>query len=72
MVAADVHGKNDHRDGSFGRHVDSLVVLVASGEALHCSRTENHDLFHATVGGMGLTGVILSASFFLRRIETAW
>ena len=72
MIAADVHGKNHHRDGTFGAHVESLTLATAGGEVRECSRTENADLFRATLGGMGLTGVILSASFRLRPIETAW
>ena len=72
MVAADAHGKNHHRDGAFGAHVDSLTLAAADGEARHCSRTAQAALFHATLGGMGLTGVILSASFRLRPIETAY
>ena len=72
MIAADVHGKNHHQDGSFGAHVESLLLVTANGEPRTCSRTENADLFRATLGGMGLTGVILSASFRLKPIETAF
>ena len=72
MIAADVHGKNHHRDGTFGAHVESLTLATAGGEVRECSRAKNADLFRATLGGMGLTGVILSASFRLRPIETAW
>ena len=72
MIAADVHGKNHHRDGSFGAHVESFSVLTGDGETVRCSRSENADLFHATVGGMGLTGVIGTASFRMRRIETGY
>ena len=72
MIAADVHGKNHHRDGSFGAHVESLTLATADGETRRCSRSENADLFRATLGGMGLTGVILSASFRLRRIDSAY
>ena len=72
MIAADVHGKNHHQDGSFGAHVESLRLVTASGETRTCSRTENADLFRATLGGMGLTGIILSASFRLKPIETAF
>ena len=71
MIAADVHGKSHQYDGSFGAHVDSLT-LASGGEIRLCSRTENPRLFRATLGGMGLTGVIVSASFWLRRIETAY
>ena len=72
MAAADVHGKSHHRDGSFGAHVESLTLAAADGAVRTCSRAENADLFRATVGGMGLTGVILSASFRLRRVESAF
>ena len=72
MIAADVHGKNHHRDGSFGAHVESLTLVTADGKVRECSRSEHADLFRATVGGMGLTGVILSASFRLKPIETAF
>ena len=72
MIAADVHGKNHHRDGTFGVHVESLTLALANGQLRRCSATENVGLFRATIGGMGLTGVILSASFRLRRIETTY
>ncbi len=70
-VAFDVHGKNHHIDSSFCRHVKTLKLLTASGEYLLCSRYENSDLFWATVGGMGLTGIITEVEFLLRPIETA-
>ena len=72
MIAADVHGKNHHREGSFGAHVESLTVVTADGEPRRCSRAEHTNLFRATIGGMGLTGVILSASFRLKPVETAF
>ena len=72
MIAADVHGKNHHRDGSFGRYVESLTLLAGDGRTLRCTRTENRDAFLATVGGMGLTGVIVCASFRMKRIETGY
>ena len=72
MIAADVHGKNHHCDGSFGAHVESLVLVTADGEAHECSRARNAALFRATLGGMGLTGVILSARFRLKPVETAF
>lgn len=64
-IASDIHGKNHHLDGSFCDHVDSLRILLATGEVLECSRTANTDLFHATCGGMGLTGIVLDASLTL-------
>lgn len=70
MIAADVHGKNHHLSGSFGRHVDGLALLCADGEIRHCSNEDESDLFRATCGGMGLTGIILTARFRLIRIET--
>jgi decaprenylphospho-beta-D-ribofuranose 2-oxidase len=71
-VASDVHGKNHPRDGSFGRSLLGLRLLLASGETIACSPAENADAFYATVGGMGLTGVVLAARFALRRVESAW
>lgn len=72
MAAADVHGKNHHRDGGFGATVDWLDLMDATGEVRRCSRDEDPDLFAWTLGGMGLTGVILRLAFRLRRVETAW
>lgn len=69
-IAADIHGKNHHVEGCFSNHVESFRLLKANGEIVICSRTENPNLFWATVGGMGLTGFILEATFRLKRIET--
>ncbi len=71
-IAADVHGKNHHRDGGFGAHVRSLDLALADGRVVTCGPGREPELFAATLGGMGLTGVILRASFRLRPIETAW
>jgi decaprenylphospho-beta-D-ribofuranose 2-oxidase len=71
-VAADVHGKNHHKDGSFTKYVSSLAVMVNSGDVLNCSREANVDVFHATCGGMGLTGVILEAGIHLTKVKTAY
>jgi len=71
-VASDVHGKNHHRDGSFGESVRSFRLLTARGETLDCSRTENADAFRATLGGMGLTGCITEATVQLERKSTAY
>jgi decaprenylphospho-beta-D-ribofuranose 2-oxidase len=70
-VASDVHGKNHHVDGSFSNHVTSMTVLTGTGETITCNKSVNSDLFRATCGGMGLTGVILQVSFRLKRIQTA-
>jgi FAD/FMN-containing dehydrogenase len=72
MVASDVHGKNHHVEGCFGRHVVSLRVRVADGTILTCSPTEHPDLFWASVGGMGLTGHILEVAVRLTRVPSPW
>jgi FAD/FMN-containing dehydrogenase len=66
-IANDIHGKNHHRQGTFGEHVLSLELLRSDGGKLKCSPTENADLFRATIGGMGLTGLILSVELQLMR-----
>ncbi|MBR0783457.1 FAD-binding oxidoreductase [Bradyrhizobium iriomotense] len=71
-IAADVHGKNHHCEGGFGRYVDSIQLATGEGEIIEVSREQNSDAFFATVGGMGLTGVILEATMRLRPIETGW
>lgn len=71
-IASDVHGKNHHTDGSFGKFVERFTLLLANGETRVCSRAQNSDLFFATLGGMGLTGMILQATFRLRPIETSF
>lgn len=72
MIAADVHGKNHHAAGSFCDHVLWLDLALGDGTVLRCSRAEHPDLFSATCGGMGLTGIILRASFTLIPIPSAW
>ena len=71
MIAADVHGKNHHNDGSFCDHLAWVELALHGGEEIRCSRDQNPDLFAATCGGMGLTGLILRAAFTLRRIATS-
>ncbi|HUO05659.1 MAG TPA: FAD-binding oxidoreductase [Candidatus Binataceae bacterium] len=71
-LAADVHGKNHHRDSSLGAHVTNFDLMLASGEVKRCSREENADLFWATIGGMGLTGVIIELELRMRRIQSAY
>ncbi len=67
-IANDIHGKNHHRAGTFGRYVTCFELLRSNGERLLCSPTENRELFAATIGGLGLTGVILWAEFRLKPI----
>ena len=71
-IAADVHGKNHHQDGTFGNFVLGFKLLTPNGETLSCSPNDNFEVFWATHGGMGLTGVILSARIKLRPVESAW
>ena len=67
-IASDVHGKNHHCEGSFCDYVESITLLLASGEQVICSKSENTDLFYASCGGMGLTAYILDATFRLKPI----
>ena len=69
-VANDVHGKNHHRRGTFGCHVVSLTLLRSDGRSYLCSANENPGLFTATIGGMGLTGLIVSAKVRLMRLPS--
>ena len=71
-IAADVHGKNHHLDGSFCAHVKSISLVLASGELVSCSEQENAELFRATCSGMGLTGVIVEASLSLDSIPSSY
>ena len=72
MLAADVHGKNHHKAGAIGDYVASLELALADGRIVRCARDENAELFAATLGGMGLTGTILSVQLKLQPIETAY
>ena len=69
-IAADIHGKNHHVDGSFGEHVLSMSIRLANDEVITLSPTEHADLFLATIAGMGLTGIILDADIQLTPIAT--
>ena len=72
-IGPDIHGKNHHSAGSFGNHVLSMELLVADGRVLHLEPNgENAELFWATVGGMGLTGIILRARIQMTFTETAY
>jgi decaprenylphospho-beta-D-ribofuranose 2-oxidase len=71
-IAADVHGKNHHVAGAFSRHVRSFRLLTASGAELECSRANNADLFWATIGGMGLTGIITDVRLTLSPVPSPY
>ncbi|MDB5957128.1 FAD-binding oxidoreductase [Ramlibacter sp.] len=71
-VANDVHGKNHHAMGSFGDHVLGLTLKRSDGSALECSPDENPQWFEATVGGLGLTGLITRVRLQLRPVASGW
>jgi decaprenylphospho-beta-D-ribofuranose 2-oxidase len=71
-IASDVHGKNHHSAGTFGQHVKSVNMMLGTGEVVIASNDTNTDLFHATCGGMGLIGVILSATIQLIPIRSSF
>jgi decaprenylphospho-beta-D-ribofuranose 2-oxidase len=71
-LACDVHGKNHHRDGSFSNFVPRFTLLTASGALVRCSPEETPDLFWATAGGMGLTGIIVELDLRLKPIRSAY
>ena len=71
-IASDVHGKNHHAEGCFSECLLSFSLLNENNEVILCSPAENADKYWATIGGMGLTGIILAAKFTLKNIETAY
>lgn len=70
-IASDVHGKNHHIDGTFTDHVTEIELLLGDGEQVFISQTNKPELFQATCGGMGLTGIILSATLRLKPIKSS-
>ena len=71
MVASNVHGKNQHIEGCFHNFILSIDLLDKNKKILTCSKFKNKILFDYTVGGMGLTGIILSASIKLKKIYSS-
>jgi FAD/FMN-containing dehydrogenase len=71
-IANDVHGKNHHVFGTFGEHVLQIKLLRTDGTLITCSPQKNADYFSATVGGIGLTGVIVEATLQLRKVTGPW
>ncbi|MEO0313171.1 MAG: hypothetical protein RL140_401 [Actinomycetota bacterium] len=67
-IAGDVHGKDHHFAGTFGEHVESLTLVRSSGEVLECSQKTNPEMFRATIGGLGLTGLISTARIKLKKV----
>ncbi len=70
-IASDIHGKNHHVDGSFGAHVDDMTVLLADGSHRRITPVSEPSLWWATIGGMGLTGIIVEATVRLLSIQTS-
>ncbi|PKP59570.1 FAD-linked oxidase [Candidatus Atribacteria bacterium HGW-Atribacteria-1] len=71
-IASDVHGKNHHVEGCFSECVEEFNLMLPDGKIVICSKTENIELFRATCGGMGLTGVILDAKIILKKINSKY
>jgi decaprenylphospho-beta-D-ribofuranose 2-oxidase len=71
-IASDVHGKSHHCDGSFAQHVERIELCVPGGELRELSREREQQLFHATLGGMGLTGVVTEASLKVEPLRSPW
>jgi len=71
-VASDIHGKNHHRDGAFARHVVSLSLCTPADGLLEVTPQSDEELFYATLGGMGLTGVLVEATLRAERLESPW
>ena len=71
-IASDVHGKNHPQTGAFSEGVEWLELMTGPGEVVRCSREENPELFRATCGGMGLSGIILRAGLRLKPISSAY
>lgn len=71
-IASDIHGKNHHIEGCFSESLVMFRLMLPNGEIVSCSKTENAELFRATCGGMGLTGIILDAKIYLKRIGSRY
>lgn len=72
MIAADVHGKNHHRDGSMIQSVEWIDIMGPDGQVQRASRSENAEVFEWSFGTMGLTGIIVRAAIRLHPVETGW
>src|SRR5581483_2361482 len=70
-IASDIHGKTHHRDGSFARHVRAISLATPAGDLLELNAQEDRDLFYATLGGMGLTGVVLEPTLAVEPLPSA-
>ena len=71
-IANDIHGKNHHRKGTFGNYIESFDLLRSNGEVIVCTKNENQDYFFSTIGGLGLTGLIIKAKIKLIPIKSSY
>jgi FAD/FMN-containing dehydrogenase len=71
-IASDIHGKNHHIEGCFSKCIKDFKIMLADGEVITCSKEATSDLFKATCGGQGLTGIILDAKIYLKRINSKY
>jgi decaprenylphospho-beta-D-ribofuranose 2-oxidase len=71
-IASDVHGKNHHVEGCFSESIQEFEIMLADGEVVTCAKEATPELFKATCGGMGLTGIILSAKIYLKKINSQY
>jgi decaprenylphospho-beta-D-ribofuranose 2-oxidase len=71
-IASDIHGKTHHRDGAFARHVRAISLATPAGEVVELTAQGEPDLFYATLGGMGLTGVVLEATLAAEPLPSLW
>jgi len=71
-IASDVHGKNHHVEGCFSECVQEFKIMLANGDIVTCSKEATPELFKATCGGMGLTGVVLNAKIYLKKINSQY
>ncbi|MFA9212337.1 MAG: FAD-dependent oxidoreductase [Candidatus Methylacidiphilales bacterium] len=71
-VASNIHGKNHHTEGAIAKFIQSFELLIETGEILHCSKQKNSTLFANTIGGMGLTGIVISVQLQIKKIETSY
>ena len=70
LIASNVHGKNHHKVGSFHNYVRWFNLLLPNGKIIKCSRKSNQELFNWTIGGMGMTGIIVKIEFSLKKIHS--
>lgn len=71
-IANDIHGKNHHQAGTFGNHITEILLLRSNSDSILCGPNKNKDWFEATIGGIGLTGIILSCKIQLKKVNGGW